>query len=111
MKHWFFAILFLMSTFPAHSAGPFDHLPVLQRTMLTVTITGKRTYCMGMMPEPMPCFEGVTKSGRVISFDTGIIGYTFREGKKETIRIEEVHYDFSGPGAPMDTSSIRYFLQ
>ncbi|WP_150522865.1 DUF4377 domain-containing protein [Roseibium sediminis] len=103
--------ILLATPLPASAGGPFDHLPVLERTTLTVTISPERVYCMGMMPEPFPCFEGTTKTGRTIRFDTGISGYTFREGRRQTIRVEEIRYDFSGPQAPMDTSSIRYVLK
>jgi len=111
MKYLGMIVVKLGSVGSAAAGGPFDHLPILEKNRLTVTITGERTFCMGMAPQPFPCFEGVTKSGRKISFDTGISGYTFREGRKETIQIEEIKYDFSGPAAPMDTSSIRYVLK
>ena len=103
--------ILLAGQLPAFAGGPFDHLPVLERTMLTVTISPTRVYCAGMAPQPLPCFEGTTSSGRTIRFDTGISGYTFEEGRSETIQVEEIRYDFSGPQAPMDTSSIRYILK
>ncbi len=95
---------------PAPASSVYDTLPVLSRKTFEVKISGKPERCHGMMGRQFDCFVGYTKSGTRMVFTEGIVGYQFKPGRSETIRIQQVKYDFSKGNAPTDIASIRYLL-
>ncbi|PIE14647.1 MAG: hypothetical protein CSA68_10125 [Rhodobacterales bacterium] len=96
---------------PTQAVSVYDTLPVLSRKTFEVHIIGKLERCHGMMGRRFDCFVGTTKSGDRIVFNQGIEGYQFKPGRSETIRVQQVKYDFSKDNAPTDIPSIRYFLR
>ncbi len=76
----------LAGPMPAQASSVYDTLPVLSRKVFEVKIAGKLERCHGMM------------------------GRQFKPGRSETIRVQQVKYDFSKDNAPTDIPSIRYYL-
>ncbi len=93
---------------PASRADAYPGAPILSRSTFEVQITGEQDQCYGMSGTPYPCFVGVLPSGKRVTFADGIRGYTFQPGQAETIRVEQINYDFTSPNAPMDVSSTVY---
>ena len=83
-------------------------VPIVSRDVFMVNITGEQDNCYGMTGAPYPCFVGALPSGKRVTFDEGIRGYAFQPGQAETIKVEQITYDFTSPNAPMDVSSVVY---
>lgn len=92
------------------AATTYDGLPILSRDTLTLTIPGTQAECFGLDGIPFPCFIGYTPEGIEIRFETGVEGYTFREGQSDTITVERIDYDLGGTEAPQDLAATRYIL-